>query len=76
MRTQRVWRRYRPVKMAALEVRGEWEKVVEQNIQTTELCSMKTCFQILLESIQRRTFVHWQSAPLKREESGVISQGS
>ncbi|KAM1408826.1 hypothetical protein ACFX2I_009298 [Malus domestica] len=48
---QREWRRYRAVKMAALEVRGEWEKVVEHNIQTTEMCSMKTCFQILLESV-------------------------
>ncbi|CAN6576716.1 unnamed protein product [Malus baccata var. baccata] len=79
---QREWRRYRAVKMAALEVRGEWEKVVEQyaqlafpatwissnvvrpflffitclstwhsNIQTAEMCSMKTCFQILLESV-------------------------
>ncbi|CAN6716197.1 unnamed protein product [Malus baccata var. baccata] len=46
---QREWRRYRAVKMAALEVRGEWEKVV--NIQTAEMCSMKTCFQILLESV-------------------------
>ncbi|XP_008392543.3 E3 ubiquitin-protein ligase UPL7 [Malus domestica] len=79
---QRVWRRCRAAKIAALEFREEWEKVVDRytklafsatwissnvvrpfllfvtclstrhrSIQTAEMCSMKTCFQILLESV-------------------------